>query len=63
MPPVDVFYGCAGVALIILALGAVHAVPSVLAMIERISLHDPNARRPAPPSGPPLGPPDAPWGR
>jgi hypothetical protein len=57
---VDVFYGCLGVAAIILALGAVTSIPGVLAMIERISLHDPRtARRPDPPGGPP----DAPWGR
>ena len=57
--PVDVFFGCLGVAAIILALGAVTSIPSVLAMIERITLHDPKAPRP----GPPNGPPDAPWGR
>ena len=56
---VEIFYGCAGVAMIILALGAVHSIPRVLALIERVSLHDPRAPRP----GPPAGPPDAPWGR
>jgi hypothetical protein len=56
---VDVFYGCLGVAAIILALGAVSSIPNVLGLIERITLHDPNARRP----GPPAGPPDSPWGR
>ena len=56
---VDVLYGCLGVAAIILALGIVHSIPSVLGMIERVTLHDPKARRP----GPPNGPPDAPWGR
>ena len=55
----DVFYGCLGVAAIILALGAVSSIPSVLGLIERITLHDPKAKRPEPPSGPP----DAPWGR
>jgi hypothetical protein len=54
---VDVLYGCIGVAIIILALGAVTAIPNVLALIERVTLHDPTARRP------PSGPPDAPWGR
>jgi hypothetical protein len=55
----EVFYGCLGVAAIILALGAVHAIPSVLGLIERVALHDPRAPRPTPPPGPP----DAPWGR
>jgi len=60
---VDLFYGCLGVAAIILALGAVTAIPGILGMIERVTLHDPNAaRRPASPDGP-LGPPDSPWGR
>jgi hypothetical protein len=59
----DVFYGCIGVAAIILALGAVHAIPSVLALIERIALHDPAARRPDPPRAPPPNPPGTPpWG-
>jgi hypothetical protein len=56
---VDVFYGCLGVAAIILALGAVSSIPSVLGLIERITLHDPRANR----SGPPSGPTDSPWGR
>lgn len=59
----EIFYGCAGVAVIILALGAVHSIPRVLGMIERISLNDPRTRRPGPPPAPPAGPPDAPWGR
>jgi hypothetical protein len=63
MTEVEIFYGCAGVAVIILALGAVHSIPSVLAMIERVSLHDPRSPRPRPPAGPPPGPPDSPWGR
>ena len=55
----DVFYGCLGVAAIILALGAVSSIPNVLGLIERITLHDPKARRPEPPNGPS----DSPWGR
>ena len=57
----DLFYGCLGVAAIILALGAVSAIPGVLGMVERITLHDPKAARRSP--EPPLGPPDSPWGR
>ena len=58
----DLFYGCLGVAAIILALGAVTAIPGVLGMIERVALHDPNAARRAS-ADRPLGPPDSPWGR
>jgi hypothetical protein len=60
---VDLFYGCLGVAAIILALGAVTSIPAMLGMIERITLHDPNATlQPRSPDRP-LGPPDSPWGR
>ena len=55
----EILYGCVGVAVIILALGAVQSIPRVLALIEKVSLHDPRARRPDPPGGPP----DSPWGR
>jgi hypothetical protein len=57
---VDVLYGCLGVAAIILALGAVTAIPGILGMVERITLHDPRQSR-SPDR--PLGPPDSPWGR
>ena len=56
----DLFYGCLGVAAIILALGAVSAIPGVLGLVERITLHDPRAARRA--ADRPLGPPDSPWG-
>ncbi len=59
----DVFYGCLGVAAIILALGGVTAIPDVLGLIERVALHDPRAQRPNRPPDRPIGPPDAPWGR
>jgi hypothetical protein len=59
---VDVLYGCLGVATIILALGFVTAIPGILGMIERVTLHDPSAARRASADGP-LGPPDSPWGR
>jgi hypothetical protein len=55
----EVFYGCLGIAAIILALGAVKAIPEVLALIERVALQDPKARH----RDPPEGPPSAPWGR
>jgi hypothetical protein len=58
---VEVLYGCLGVAAIILALGAVTAIPGILGMIERVTLHDPNAERRS--LGHPRGPPDSPWGR
>lgn len=57
----DVFYGCLGVAAIILALGAVTSIPSILALVEKVALHDQAPRRPGPP---PAAPPDGPpWGR
>jgi len=56
----DVFWGCLGVAAIILALGAVRSIPELLAMLERVSLHDPREHRRAPSSE---NPPTAPWGR
>jgi hypothetical protein len=57
----DLFYGCLGVAAIILALGAVTSIPSVLDLIERVTLNDRSTtrpvRRPPPPTdGPPWGP-------
>jgi hypothetical protein len=58
----DIFWGCLGVAAIILALGAVHSIPSVLALLERVALHDPTARRPGPPAAPPPSRSDTPWG-
>jgi len=60
---VDLFYGCLGVAAIILALGAVTAIPGILGMIERVTLHDHGAARRPGSQDRPLGPPDSPWGR
>ncbi len=58
----DVFYGCLGVAAIILALGAVTSIPSILALVEKVALHDQPPRRPgSPPAAPP--PDGPPWGR
>ena len=55
----EIFFGCLGVSAIIVALATARAIPEALRMIERITLHDANAkggRRPAPPSdGPPWG--------
>jgi len=58
----DVFFGCLGVACIIVALATARAIPEMLRMIERITLADPKYRQHARPLPGPPPAPGSPWG-
>ncbi len=57
----DVFFGCLGIASIIVALATARAIPEMLKMVERITMADPKYRQGPQRSGEFI--PGAPWGR